>query len=388
MIFIDKIVSQQDVINNSGARHLMELANHILDISDNLPIRTNQAVHNGKVRSVYWLTEEDSCRLINQQNYSVSSDTQLGVMIISDRISAFDCIFYGERGLNGIPGKGAALNAIANHWFNLLSQHQIAANHILASPHPMVWIVQRACPIKIEAIGRQYLTGSLWREYQQGKRDFHGTQLPDNLAQNTKLPHLLLTPTTKGIINDVVGIPALEDTSITRDIILQNFDKFNFDSSEDIERYESCLTKAFSVISEGFAKQGLLFVDSKFEFGYIKDKNNKQRLIFIDELGTPDSSRIWDNDLYQQGKIADFSKETFRQYLLEIVPDKELLLNPSRIDERQAFAQSFKLPSNVILETAQGYQQLAQRITGKKITTSADPKQEIIELLDKYKIII
>ncbi len=90
----------------------MSLADKVLAVNNDLPIRTGQPVHSGKVRSVYWLTDADSARLIQSRGYNVAPDAPLAIMVISDRISAFECIWHGEGGLNGVPGKGAALNAI------------------------------------------------------------------------------------------------------------------------------------------------------------------------------------------------------------------------------------------------------------------------------------
>ena len=95
----------------------MSLANKVLAVNDDLPIRSDEPVHSGKVRSVYWLTEADSRRLITEHGYDVAPDSPLAIMVISDRISAFECIWRGEGNMQGIPGKGAALNAISNHWF-------------------------------------------------------------------------------------------------------------------------------------------------------------------------------------------------------------------------------------------------------------------------------
>ena len=157
----------------------MSLAQQVLAANDDLPIRTQAPVHSGKVRSVYWLTPEDSARLIRERQYQVAPDAPLAIMVISDRISAFDCIWRAEGGLNGVPGKGAALNAISHHWFTLFRAKGLADSHILEVPHPLVWIVQKARPVKIEAIGRQYITGSMWRAYSKGEREFCGITLPE-----------------------------------------------------------------------------------------------------------------------------------------------------------------------------------------------------------------
>ena len=115
----------------------MNLADKVLAVNNDLPIRTDAPVHSGKVRSVYWLTAADSKRLIAEKGYNVSSDTPLAIMVISDRISAFDCIWRGEGNMQGVPGKGAALNAISNHWFKLFNEQGLADSHILDIPHPI-----------------------------------------------------------------------------------------------------------------------------------------------------------------------------------------------------------------------------------------------------------
>jgi phosphoribosylaminoimidazole-succinocarboxamide synthase len=165
----------------------------VLEVNTDLPIKTDLPVHFGKVRAVYWLTKEDSARLIAERNYDVAPGTDLAVMVISDRISAFDCIWKGEEGLNGVPGKGAALNTIANHWFKLFREKGLADSHILDVPHPLVWIVQKARPVMIEAIARQYITGSMWRDYSKGGREFCGITIGEGLKKDTKLPELLVT---------------------------------------------------------------------------------------------------------------------------------------------------------------------------------------------------
>ena len=105
----------------------MSLADKVLAVNNDLPIRTDSPVHSGKVRSVYWLTAADNARLIEQRGYDVAANAPLAIMVISDRISAFECIWRAEGGLNGVPGKGAALNAISNHWFELFREQGLAA---------------------------------------------------------------------------------------------------------------------------------------------------------------------------------------------------------------------------------------------------------------------
>merc|ERR1712159_870304 len=258
-------------------RSLIEPANSamskVLEVNDDLPIKTDQPVHSGKVRAVYWLTSEDSARLIKEKGYDVAPGSPLAVMVISDRISAFDCIWRGEGGMNGVPLKGAALNAISNHWFKLFKEKGLADSHILDVPHPLVWIVQKARPVMIEAISRQYITGSMWRDYSKGSRNFCGLQIPDGLKNNQKLDKLLITPSTKGILKGIPGVPEIDDVNISRSDIEKNLNAFCFKSPSDVDDYEKLLKEGFDVISEALQGVNQIFVDTKFEFGYVNDKS-------------------------------------------------------------------------------------------------------------------
>jgi len=359
----------------------MRLADSILAVNDDLPIRTNQPVHSGKVRSVYWLTNEDSRRLIEEKGYDVALDSPLAIMVISDRISAFDCIWRGKDGLQGVPGKGAALNAVSNHWFSLFKEQGLADSHILDIPHPFVWIVQKAKPVMIEAIARGYITGSMWRAYEKGERTFCGITLPEGLKKDQKLPDVLITPSTKGIMQNLDGVPEADDVNITRANIEQHYQAFNFSNLADIDGYERLLKEGFGVISSALADVSQIFVDTKFEFGYVNDKAGNEKLIYMDEVGTPDSSRIWDQIEYSQGNIVENSKEGFRQFLLNYFPDPDILLNKDRMSERSRLAQYNELPVESIMDISRTYLSIAEKITGKKIELSDNPKAEIIEIL-------
>jgi len=367
----------------------MLLSDKILAINDDLPIRTDSPIHSGKVRSVYSLTAEDSRRLIQLKGYKVATDAPLAVMIISDRISAFDCIWKGEEGMDGVPGKGAVLNAISNYWFKLFSEKNLADSHILDIPHPFVWIVQKAKPVMIEAICRNYITGSMWRSYSKGEREFCGIKLKNDLMKDQKLDELLITPSTKGVLTGLSGIPEADDVNITRTDILNNYKSLNFKNISDIDHYEKLLKEGFEVINSSLAKIDQIFVDTKFEFGYVKDDRGNEKLIYMDEVGTPDSSRIWDGPSYRKGKIIENSKEVFRQLLLNHFPDSDILLNKDRISEREALARDSKLPKEILMEVSRTYAQIAEKITGEKILLSENPKAEIIEVLDRdYGLIV
>ena len=359
----------------------MSLADKVLAVNNDLPIRTEQPVHSGKVRSVYWLTAEDSKRLIQEKGYNVHEDAELAVMVISDRISAFECIWTGEGGMKGVPGKGAALNAISNHWFKLFRENGLADSHILDIPHPLVWIVQKAKPVMIEAICRQYITGSMWRSYAKGEREFCGIQIAEDLKKDQKLPELLITPSTKGILTGIPGVPEVDDVNITRDDITNNYEAFHFRTQDDIAQYEKLLKEGFDVISDELGKLDQVFVDTKFEFGYVTDADGNEKLIYMDEVGTPDSSRIWDGQSYREGKVVENSKEVFRQELLNHFPDADILVNKDRMDERYALARENELPAALIQKVSDTYVGIAEKITGEKLIQSENPKAEIIDIL-------
>ncbi|MFL9592916.1 phosphoribosylaminoimidazolesuccinocarboxamide synthase [Aeromonas schubertii] len=365
----------------------MTLADQVLAVNDDLPIRTERPVHSGKVRSVYWLTAADSARLIRDRGYDVPADTPLAIMVISDRISAFDCIWQGEEGLAGVPGKGAALNAISSHWFRLFREQGLADSHILDIPHPFVWIVQQATPVRVEAIARQYITGSMWRAYQSGEREFCGITLPEGLKKDRKLPEILITPSTKGILTGLEGVPEADDVNVSRADLERHYRAFGFRSPADIDRYETLLKEGFGVIAEALARLDQIFVDTKFEFGYVTDAAGNEKLIYMDEVGTPDSSRIWDGAAHRDGQIIEQSKEGFRQWLLTHFPDSDILLNKNRMEERFALAHNNKLPVEVMMDISRTYLGIAEKVVGHPIALSTNPKQEIIEVLTGYGLI-
>ncbi|MEK6839598.1 MAG: phosphoribosylaminoimidazolesuccinocarboxamide synthase [Nanoarchaeota archaeon] len=359
----------------------MSLEKLTLTETNNLPIRHDSPVHNGKVRSVYWLPQEDSSRLILKEKYDADVESQVGVMVISDRISAFECIWKGESGLQGVPYKGAALNAISKYWFDQLRKERIADHHILAVPHPLVWIVERAEPVMIEAIARQYITGSMWRAYEKGEREFCGRHLPEGLQQHQRLAEMIFTPTTKGIMKGIEGVPEEEDVNISERQITQNYRAFGFKRPEDFYLCEAMVRKAFTLISQQAAQHDQIFVDTKFEVGY-----SGIELMFIDEVGTPDSSRMWDAAAYNQGNVVEHSKEGFRQFLLNTY-DRDILLNKKRMTERRALAEQMRVPIQAMTDVSRIYMDLAEKLTGKKLPSMMRVRDEIIEALKPLGVI-
>jgi len=366
----------------------MELENLALEETGNFPIRHQGNVHNGKVRSVYWLNEEDSKRLIEKRGFNVNLNTPLGVMVISDRISAFDVIWHGEQGLRGIPGKGASLNAISKYWFDKFDSEGLAGNHILEVPHPLVWIVQKAEPILVEAIARQYITGSMLRDYKAGVRNFCGINLPEGLKDNQKLSDLLITPTTKGDLSQIEGLPKGDDANLTRNQILMYSKALGFKDSCHVDLYENLLKQGFNSISQKLGSLGQIFVDTKFEFGYVRNPViENMDMIYIDEIGTPDSSRMWDADSYQKGLIVENSKEGFRQFLLNNT-NKDVLLDKKRMAERRNLARDYSVPVNQMMNVSEVYTKMAESIIGKPIPVIEDARVEILDALNSYGVII
>ena len=355
----------------------MAITDMALVKTDDFPIRHAGSIHSGKVRSVYWLNEGDNARL--NKEFGLEGE-ELALMIISDRISAYECIWQSEGGLKGIPGKGAALNAISRYWFTRFEDEGLAGNHIVHVPHPLVWIVRKARPVMVEAIARQYITGSMWRSYEKGNREFCGISLPDGLKRNQKLDQLLITPSTKGIITGIKGIPEMDDVDISRDQIMDNLEAFRFRTTEDVKEYEKLLTEGFRLITDELDKVGKIFVDTKFEFGYM-GKGEDARLIYIDEIGTPDSSRYWDRALYEKGEIREESKEYFREILLNSVPDRDVLVNKNRMDERKALALEFRLKDEQMMDVSRLYSDLAEQITGSPLSRTESPGQDILDAL-------
>lgn len=366
----------------------MSLAHLAIAKTDDLPIQHEGKVHSGKVRSVYWLGEDASKRIIQERGYDVTPGTELGVMVISDRISAYEIIWQGEEGLQGVPGKGASLNASALHWFEEFEKAGLAGNHILESPHPLVWIVQKASPVMVEAIARQYITGSMWRDYAKGERSICGINLPDGLENGQRLDELLITPSTKGIITGIAGVPEKDDVNVTREQIVANYEAFAFRKTEDVAQYERLLAEGFKIISEQAQQAGQLLVDTKFEFGYIPNASGEgYSMIYIDEVGTPDSSRYWDAEAYAEGRIVENSKEMFRKFLCDSVPEADVLLNKERMDERTLLGESFKVPVEDLMAVSEVYTSTAERLIGKPVPKVGNAREEILEALAAFGIV-
>ncbi|MDE5719977.1 MAG: phosphoribosylaminoimidazolesuccinocarboxamide synthase [Paramuribaculum sp.] len=237
-------------------------------------------VYHGKVRDVYSLSDD------------------LLVMIATDRISAFDVILP-----KGIPYKGQVLNQIAAYFLEATSD--ICPNWLLATPDPMVAAGKRCEGFRVEMIIRGYLTGSAWREYAAGCRELCGVKLPDGMKENERFPEPIITPTTKA--------DAGHDENISREEIIAQ----GLVSEKDYEVMERYTRRLFERGTQMAAEKGLILVDTKYEFGKLGDE-----VILIDEIHTPDSSRYFSDEGYEE-RLAkgepqrQRSKEFVRQWLID-----------------------------------------------------------------------
>ena len=238
------------------------------------------AEYHGKVRDVYTL------------------DDDLMIMVATDRISAFDVILP-----EGIPYKGQVLNQIAAYFLD--ASADIVPNWKMAVPDPMATVGLKADGVPVEMIIRGYLTGSAWREYKNGVRELCGVKLPDGMKENEKFPEPIITPTTKAAEG--------HDENISREEIIRQ----GLVSEEHYKVMEDYTRKLFDLGTKMAAEKGLILVDTKYEFG-IRDG----RVILIDEIHTPDSSRYFYADGYKERfekgePQRQLSKEFVRQWLID-----------------------------------------------------------------------
>lgn len=239
-----------------------------------------KSVYHGKVRDVYDINDD------------------ILVMIATDRISAFDVILP-----KGIPYKGQVLNQIASKFLDATAD--ICPNWKLATPDPMVTVGLKCEGFRVEMIIRSILTGSAWRAYKNGCRELCGVKLPENMKENEKFPEPIITPTTKA------------DEGHDLDISKEEIIRQGIVSAEDYEVMETYTRQLFRRGQEIAQKHGLILVDTKYEFG-----KRDGKVYLIDEIHTPDSSRYFYADGYEE-KLANnqpqkqLSKEFVRQWLIE-----------------------------------------------------------------------
>jgi len=280
-------------------------------------------IHKGKVREMYDYSEDKI------------------LMVATDRISAFDVVFN-----EGIPYKGAVLSTLSKFWFG--KTNSIIPNHVLSTEMPenlpkylqgRAMIVKKAKPLKIEVIVRGYLTGSGYKDYlKTGK--VCGIELPAGMKDGDKLPEPIFTPSTKATKG--------HDLNITEDEAAEIIGK---------EKLDFVKKKCFELYNFGhdyLLSKGLILADTKFEFGELPDGE----MILIDEVLTPDSSRYWPKDKYDQGELVSLDKQYLRNYL-ETLDWGKISPPPT-------------LPREVIEGVSNLYLDTYEKITGEKF-----PKEEI-----------
>lgn len=291
-----------------------------------------ESVYHGKVRDVY---DIDGTTL---------------VMVATDRISAFDVVLP-----KGIPYKGQILNQIAAYFLDATAD--VVPNWKLAVPDPQVTVGYKCEGFRVEMIIRGYLTGSAWREYKAGCRELCGVKLPDGMRENEKFPEPIITPTTKADEG--------HDENISKEEIIAR----GLVSKEDYEQMEAYTRSLFEIGSRMAAEKGLILVDTKYEFGKLADK-----VILIDEIHTPDSSRYFYADGYEERfengePQRQLSKEFVRQWLIE---NGFMGRRGEKMPE---------MTEEVCEAISNRYIELYEAVTGKKFVKadSSDPERRIEE---------
>ncbi len=316
------------------------MKNTIIKTEFNLPGQKN--LYKGKVRDVYNIEDD------------------ILVMIATDRISAFDVVLP-----KGIPYKGQVLNQIAAKFLD--DTNDIVPNWKINSPDPMVTVGRKCEPFKVEMVIRGYLSGHSWREYKAGKRELCGIPLPEGMNENDKFPEPIITPTTKAEVG--------HDEDISREEIIEKELVCGIDY-QVLEQYTRELFERGTEIAD---KMGLILVDTKYEFGKYKDE-----IYLIDEIHTPDSSRYFYKNGYEERqkrgeKQKQLSKEFVRQWLID---------NGFQGKEGQKIPE---MTEEFVNSVSERYIELYEKITGEKFERSdlADVEKRvennIVGFLEKYK---
>lgn len=272
------------------------------------------------------------------------------ILVATDRHSSFDRI------IAHIPFKGEVLNQISAFWFE--NTKDIIQNHVVSIPDPNVLIAKKCTPLPIECVVRGYITGvtgtSLWTAYKDGKRDFGNFVLPDGMKKNQKLPEALFTPTTKSDEHDRPITPA---EIVSEGLLSQEM-------TDEVERVSKAL---FARGQEIAGKNGLILVDTKYEFGL----DSEGKLTLIDEIHTPDSSRYWKADTYQERFDKGEEPEYFDKEFLRLwFKDNCDPYNDPVLPEA---------PKELVAELSRRYIEIYEKITGQefKHDFSISPLQRI-----------
>ncbi len=297
----------------------------------NLQTPQLEKIHSGKVRESFRINE------------------QTRMIVATDRLSSFDFVLK-----TAIPGKGAVLNSLAAFWFENTSD--IIGNHFIKLLDPSISLVKEATPIRVEMVVRGYLTGSAWRGYEKGKKVVSGVKIPDGMTKNQAFKKPVLTPTTK----------EESDREITPEELVEE----GWVSAEMYKAMADISLKLFERGQNLLNERGLVLVDTKYEFGLIENK-----LVLIDEIHTPDSSRFWSMENYEENPetAEQLDKEYVRSYLLK-----------NKVDGKYRDT----LPDDVVQETTRRYRDIYGMITGN-ILPDIDENipARVLHNLVKHKII-
>ena len=266
------------------------------------------------------------------------------VIVATDRISAFD------RVLGTLPFKGQVLNGLAAWWFRETAD--LVPNHVLEVPDPNVTVVQECRPLAVEMVVRAYITGvtstSLWTQYDSGKRTICGHTLPDGVKKNQRLAEPLLTPSTKAAKGD-------HDVSVSREEILA------MGAVEEAE-FDEAARYAMALFSHGqrtCAERGLILVDTKYEFGV----TDAGKIVVIDEIHTPDSSRFWYANTYEERFAAGLDPKSF---------DKEYVRRWFAEQGYRGDGDAPAIPEDVRVEAARRYIEACEVIRGEPFVPNLD----------------
>lgn len=281
------------------------------------------------------------------------------ILVATDRLSAFD------RHICNIPFKGQVLNLMAQFWFERTKN--IIANHAIEFPDPNVMVAKQVKPLPVEMVVRGYLTGvtttSAWYHYERGARDFCGNKLPDGMKKNQKFSSPIITPSTK-------AEKGQHDESISPDEII----KRRFLTATQWDLIKEASLKLYNRGREICAKQGIILVDTKYEFG-IADEGE---IMLIDEIHTPDSSRFWFENSYQ---------ELFKKGLEQKKIDKEYVREWLASQNFRGEGVVPSIPDEVRIETARRYIEAFELITGREfLAMIGDPLPRIVQALNLYQI--
>lgn len=292
----------------------------------------------GKVRTSYMLP--DGYRLL----------------VTTDRLSAFDRI------LGYVPFKGQSVNQLAAWWFAQTSD--VIPNHVVSLPDPNALVARDAAPFAVEVVVRGYITGvtgtALWRRYELGEREIYGYTFPEGLRKNQALPQAIITPTTK-------GADGMHDERLTCDEVVEKC----YIDAPTWEKIQAAALELFQRGQDVAQQSGLILVDTKYEFGRAYDGE----VILIDEMHTPDSSRYWKADTYEERFTAGAEPENF---------DKEFIRLAYAARGYRGDGEAPEMPDELWLEASQRYITIYEMLTGRDLEPGSYPVEpRLIENLIK-----